>query len=195
MSNFTTLLITNAVPLLLAIRKNLAYDTTAGYIAPNEMIDDFVERNLLRQSQFEDTAGGNILDPNHLGDFIKLISVGKDGDAPWNRKAAAILFFRQHIISIVKYPVGPEQVSYDLVDSLPRGESQRHATRTVCRDVDSLLVLLRRYTTKQFTEENCAHIDRNSFSAYASTGAGDTTDPRAFQGFAWSDKPAVFPFL
>jgi hypothetical protein len=33
-------------------------------------------------------------------------------------KAAATLL-REHVISIVKFPVGPNQVFYDLVDSLP----------------------------------------------------------------------------
>jgi hypothetical protein len=168
-------------PLLREIRSKLGLGESA-LIIPSDVHDHLVDRKVLHQKHFEGAAGGNIMDPDHFGEFIKLISVGDDGKAPWSRKAAATLFFREHVISIVKFPVGPNQVFYDLVDSLPGG-GRNLASRTRCKDVQSLEVLLRWYTTRKFSDTNCAHIDGNPWDDNMAD-----MDPRVFQGFVWAAK-------
>jgi hypothetical protein len=168
-------------PLLREIRGKLGLGESA-LIIPSDVHDHLVDRKILQQKYFEGAAGGNILDPDHFGEFIKLISVGDDGKAPWNRKAAATLFFREHVISIVKLPVGPDQVFYDLVDSMPSG-GRSLASRTRCKDLKSLEVLLRWYTSRKFSDSNCSHIDRSSWDDSMAD-----FDPRVFQGFVWAAK-------
>jgi hypothetical protein len=171
-------------PLLREIRSKLGLGESA-LIIPSDVHDHLVDRKVLHQKHFEGAAGGNIMDPDHFGEFIKLISVGDDGKAPWSRKAAATLFFREHVISIVKFPVGPNQVFYDLVDSLPglaKG-GRNLASRTRCKDVKSLEVLLRWYTSRKFSDSNCAHIDCNPWDDNMAD-----MDPRVFQGFVWAAK-------
>lgn len=171
-------------PLLREIRNKLGLGESA-LIIPSDVHDHLVDRKVLHQKHFEGAAGGNIMDPDHFGEFIKLISVGDDGKAPWSRKAAATLFFREHVISIVKFPVGPNQVFYDLVDSLPGLSTggRNLASRTRCKDVQSLEVLLRWYTSRKFSDSICAHIDRNPWDDNMAD-----MDPRVFQGFVWAAK-------
>jgi hypothetical protein len=171
-------------PLLREIRNKLGLGESA-LIIPSDVHDHLVDRKVLHQKHFEGAAGGNIMDPDHFGEFIKLISVGDDGKAPWSRKAAATLFFREHVISIVKLPVGPNQVFYDLVDSLPglATNGRNLASRTRCKDVKSLEVLLRWYTSRKFSDSNCAHIDSNPWDDNMAD-----MDPRVFQGFVWAAK-------
>jgi hypothetical protein len=171
-------------PLLREIRNKLGLGESA-LIIPSDVHDHLVDKKVLHQKHFEGAAGGNIMDEDHFGEFIKLISVGDDGKAPWSRKAAATLFFREHVISIVKFPVGPNQVFYDLVDSLPglATGGRNLASRTRCKDVKSLEVLLRWYTTRKFSDSNCAHIDCNPWDDNMAD-----MDPRVFQGFVWAAK-------
>jgi hypothetical protein len=168
-------------PSLSEIRNKLRLGEGASLI-PSDVHYHLVDHKVLHQKHFEGVAGGNIMDPDKFGEFIKLISVGDDGKAPWSRKAAATLFFREHVISIVKFPVGPNQVFYDLVESLPRGDHNQ-ASRTRCKDIQSLEVLLRWYTTRKFSDDNCAHIDDNPWDDNMAD-----MDPRVFEGFVWAAK-------
>jgi hypothetical protein len=177
--------------MLFQIRQRLGYNTKTGYIAPTDIIEHLRKRDILKQSQFEGVEGGDILNPTNLDAFIELLSAGEHGNAPSEQKAAAILYYSGHIISIVKYLAEePNRVFYDLVDSLPglqRRNRETFSTRTVCKDVESLGVLLRWYATKKLTDADCHHIDNNLFIEY-SEDMGDSTDPRVFQGFVWSDQ-------
>ena len=174
-------------PMLVEIRRSLGFNIETAYLEASAISEHFTNCNLLLHAQFEDVVGGNILNPNHLNTLLETISVGREGNAPWNRKAGATLLFCAHFISIVKVPVSPNQISYDLVDSLPglriRGKS--FATRTHCADVDSLRVLLRQYTTNKFTAEDCEYMDSELF-AYSAEWS-DTDDRRVFQAYVWAD--------
>jgi hypothetical protein len=61
------------------------------FTMPSDVHDHLVDRKVLHQKHFEGATEGNIMDPNHFGEFIKLLSVGDDGKAPWSRQAAATL--------------------------------------------------------------------------------------------------------
>lgn len=166
-------------PVLREIRGKLGLGGSA-LIIPSDVHDHLVDHKILKQEYFVGAAGGNVMDQQHFGEFVKLLTVGEDGKGA-NKKAAATLFFREHVISIVKSPVGPNQSFYDLVDSLPGTGGGNAASRTRCKDEDSLEVLLRWYTSRKFSDKNCSYIDRNVWD--------DTMadfDPRVFQGFVWA---------
>lgn len=167
-------------PLLNKIRGKLGLGGHA-LIIPSDVHDHLVDCKILQQSDFEGAAGGNVIDEAHIAEFFKLLSVGDNGKGAYKR-AAATLFFREHVISIVKTVAGRNQVYYDLIDSLPgmTSSSSMMATRTRCHDLDSLKVLLRWYTSRKLSDTNCTYIDNNTWD-----DAMADFDPRVFQGFVW----------
>jgi len=179
-------------PILRNIRSKLGLGGHA-LIIPSDVHDHLVDAKVLSQQDFEGVAGGNILDDDHLSSFVDLLAFG-DGDSKKNggayRTAAATLFFREHVVSIVKIVQrtgsGPPKVMYDLIDSLPglsSGSSNVMATRTRCVDLEALYVLLRWYASRKLTPANCTYCDRNAWD-----DALADFDPRVFQGFVWMAK-------
>jgi hypothetical protein len=175
----------DCVPILKRIRRKLGLGPGA-LIIPSDVHDDLVDHKLLRQDDFEGAAGGNVLDAKHLGEFTRLLagnSKNNNGNGNGNKhcKAAATLFFREHVVSIVKLTNG----QYDLIDSLPglSNNGRSMASRTHCQDLESLHVLLRWYTSRKLTESDCLYIDQNKWD----DGMADM-DPRVFQGFVWMVK-------
>jgi hypothetical protein len=175
---------TQCGPILRVIRQKLGLGSHA-LIIPSDVHDYLVDEKILRQEYFAGAAGGNVMDRAHYGEFLSLLtgsgdSNGTNGAKP-KTKAAATLFFREHVISIVKF-VHPStgQATFDLIDSLPGGSAGR-ATRTRCADVASLEVLLQWYTLRKFSDRNCHYIDANPWD-----DALADVDPRVFQGFVWS---------
>ena len=171
-------------PLLQKIRGKLGLGPSA-LIIPSDVHDHLVDAKILHQEAFEGAAGGSVMDPNHMNEFLKLLDVGADGKGP-HRKAAATFFFHEHVISIVKIPATSHNGTafFDLVDSLPTSIGGRSkATRTRCHGIQSLAVLLRYYTSRKFSESNCSYIDRNDWD-----DAMADFDPRVFQGFVWSNR-------
>jgi hypothetical protein len=173
---------TQCGPILRVIRQKLGLGSHA-LIIPSDVHDYLVDEKILRQDYFAGAAGGNVMDRAHYGEFLSLLTTGSDGSdkSKQKTKTAATLFFREHVISIVKF-VHPStgQATYDLIDSLPGG-SAGHATRTRCADVASLEVLLQWYTLRKFSDRNCHYIDTNPWD-----DALADVDPRVFQGFVWS---------
>jgi len=169
-------------PLLREIRGKLGLGGHA-LIIPSDVHDHLVDKKLLDQRYFEGAAGGNVMDPKHMGEFLKLLGVGDDGKGA-KRKAAATFFFHEHVISIVKYPTSAG-AQYDLIDSLPNLSvgGQSRASRTRCVDIEALGTLLRWYTSRKFSESNCSYIDRNAWDDNMAD-----LDPRVFQGFVWHVK-------
>jgi hypothetical protein len=174
-------------PLLREIRSKLGLDGCA-LIIPSDVHDHLVDKHILRQDAFVGAAGGNVMDPDHMGEFLKLLSVGEDGKGA-GRKGAATFFFREHVICIVKsaplvngYNSSPSSY-YELVDSLPglSSDGRSKATRTRCKDLDALQVLMRFYTSRKFSDSNCSYIDRNAWDDSMAD-----FDPRVFQGFVWA---------
>jgi hypothetical protein len=174
-------------PLLREIRSKLGLDGCA-LIIPSDVHDHLVDKHILRQEAFVGAAGGNVMDPDHMGEFLKLLSVGEDGKGA-GRKGAATFFFREHVICIVKSaPLVNGRTSsptsyYELVDSLPglSSDGRSKATRTRCKDLDALQVLMRFYTSRKFSDSNCSYIDRNAWDDSMAD-----FDPRVFQGFVWA---------
>ena len=170
-------------PILRKIRGKLGLGDHA-LIIPSDVHDQLVDDKILHQNYFIGAAGGNVMDPEHMGEFLKLLVSGEDGKSKFS-KSAATFFFREHVISMVKTPVGKGEVRYDLVDSLPGALNvgRSTGTRTQCKDLASLQVLLRWYTSRKFSPSDCSYIDRNEWS-----DAQADVDPRVFQGFVWAVK-------
>ena len=186
-------------PILRTIRNKLGLGGHA-LIIPSDVHDHLVDAKILLQEQFTGAAGGNIMSPLHYQEFLQLLSdttttttTHQNGSSNGssttskttsNGKAGATLFFREHVISIVK-SIDPntKQSYYDFIDSMPgiMQIGQSRATRTRCTDMESLQVLLLWYASRKFSDANCNYIDRNPWD--------DNTadlDPRVFQGFVWS---------
>ena len=192
-------------PILRTIRKKLGLGGHA-LIIPSDVHDHLVDDKILRQDQFTGAAGGNIMNPQHYREFLQLLADDDDdnnndnnhsnnttanghhqngsANKTTNGKAGATLFFREHVISIVK-SIDPQtkRSYYDLIDSMPgmlhHGKSM--ATRTRCVDMESLTILLMWYASRKFSDSNCSYIDRNPWNDNMAD-----LDPRVFQGFVWS---------
>eukprot|EP00934_Nitzschia_sp_Nitz4_P006824 Nitzschia sp. Nitz4//scaffold40_size135432//68543//70201//NITZ4_003246-RA/size135432-processed-gene-0.67-mRNA-1//-1//CDS//3329551225//6814//frame0 len=169
----------DCVPLLRAIRSKLGLGGAA-LIIPSDVHDHMVDHKLLYQHKFVGAAGGNILDPTHLGELFTMLQ-GEQGKTS-HLKAGATLFFREHVISIVKYPTSPTEAIYDLVDSLPTCKGR--ASRTRCNSLKALKVLLSWYTSHKLSDRNITYIERNKWD-----DAMADFDPRVFQTFVWADLP------
>lgn len=181
-------------PILRTIRRKLGLGGHA-LIIPSDVHDYLVDEKILHQEYFAGAAGGNVMDPNHYGEFLKLLcantnpqsssSSSNGGAKPSQGKAAATFFFREHVISIVKFSVEGRSY-YDLIDSMPgtapSKSGQLMATRTRCQDATSLQVLLQWYASRKFSDSHCKYIDRNPWDDTMAD-----VDPRVFQGFVWSN--------
>jgi hypothetical protein len=169
----------DCVPLLRSIRNKLDLGA-ASLIIPSDVHDYLVDHKLLYQHKFVGAAGGNIVDPEHAGELIKLLQ-GETRKTS-HLKAAATLFFREHVVSIVKFPTSSTDAVYDMIDSLPTCNGQ--ASRTRCHGLEALKVHLVYYCTRKFSDTNITYIERNKWD--------DTMadfDPRVFQAFVWADLP------
>jgi hypothetical protein len=161
-------------PLLREIRGKLGLENYS-LIIPSDVHDHLVDKKILKQEYFVGAMGGNIISDEHVCELLKLIEE--------RTKAGAVLFFREHVISIIKVPVGNGRHFYDFVDSMPgiTGKGNRPcASRTRCKDIEALAALLNWYATKKFSDSNCAYIDRNDWNDNMAD-----LDPRVFQAFVW----------
>jgi hypothetical protein len=171
-------------PLLREIRSKLQLSESS-LIIPSDVHDHLVDHKILYQHKFVGAAGGNIVDPDHLGEVCRLLE-GNVKDNSRHLKSAATLFFHEHVVSIVKFPTSPTEAVYDLVDSLPTVQKMgsSRASRTRCKDMATLRALLQWYACKKFSESNCAYMDRNPWDESMAD-----FDPRVFQAFVWADLP------
>ena len=169
-------------PILRQIRRKLQLPGCS-LIIPSDVHDHLVDANILFQHKFVGAAGGNILDTDHVGEVFTLLE-GSDKDKTRHLKAGATLFFKEHVVSIVKFPTSRTTAVYDLIDSLP-GNMFGGGTRTRCQDIDALRVLLQWYASRKFSDSNCTYIDRHP--KWDDMMAD--FDPRVFQAFVWADIP------
>lgn len=161
-------------PLLCEIRGKLGLEN-GSLIIPSDVHDHLVDKHILKQDYFIGATGGNIVGIDHKTEFVKLFHE--------KQKAGAALFFREHVISIVKMTVGNGKAYYDLVDSMPGATDARGnpcASRTRAKDDEAFDVLLTWYATKKFSESNCSYIDKNAWNDNMAD-----LDPRVFQAFVW----------
>jgi flagellar biosynthesis GTPase FlhF len=171
----------DCIPLLRSIRSKLGLDGSS-LIIPSDVHDHMVDHKLLWQHKFAGAAGGNIVEPSHIGELLNLLQ-GEKGKTQ-HLKSAATLFFREHVVSIVKFPTSPTEAVYDMIDSLPQSNNGGRASRTRCMSLDALQVQLEYYTSRKFSDGNCSYIERNRWD----DGMADF-DPRVFQAFVWADLP------
>lgn len=165
-------------PLLREVRGKLGLGGDA-LIIPSDVHDYLVDKKLLSQEAFVGAAGGNIMDPQHLAEFLRLIDSGEK-NSHISKRTGAALFFREHVVSIVKVPLAGGKWCYDLIDSLPGSNGQ--ASRTRCRDLSALEAYVRYYASAKLSESNCSYIDKNDWNDMMAD-----FDPRVFQGFVWGD--------
>jgi len=172
-------------PLLQEIRTKLDLGSHA-LIIPSDVHDHLVDKKLLTQESFIGVSGGNIMDRKHIGEFLRLMDSGEQNSHKKLRTAGA-LFFREHVISVVKVPLQQGgKFCFDLIDSLPgyRDESSDRpaATRTRCRDLGAFETLIRYYSSSKFSQSNFSYMDKNDWDDSMAD-----FDPRVFQGFVWGD--------
>ena len=178
-AQITSVIDKECVPILRSIRNKLDLGG-ASLIIPSDVHDYLVDHKLLYQHKFVGAAGGNIVDPTHAGELINLLQ-GELGKTS-HLKAAATLFFREHVVSIVKFPTSSTDAIYDMVDSLPTCNGR--GSRTRCHSLDALKVHLGWYCTRKFSDSNVTYIERNKWDDNMAD-----FDPRVFQAFVWADLP------
>lgn len=176
-----TIIDRDCIPLLRAIRSKLGLGG-ASLIIPSDVHDHMVDHNLLHQHKFVGAAGGNICDPAHVQEVYTMLQ-GEPGKTQ-HLKAGATLFFREHVISIVKFPISSTEAVYDMIDSLPMVNGR--ASRTRCNSIAALKVLLEWYTSYKFSDTNVTYMERNKWD-----DAMADFDPRVFQAFVWADLPKL----
>jgi len=200
---------TVAPPILNRVRNKLGLGALA-LIIPSDVHDFLVDEGILKQDKFVGVCGGNLLDGLHVKDFLDMMESGGESDndgsngsekmkkkvavvAPNTtsttntskvaQKVAATLFFHEHVVSIVKVVLSNGTSWFDIVDSLPRRQTGvMGATRTRCKDRDSLRTVLFWYASNKFSQTDVQYIDSNEWD--------DTMcdlDPRVFQAFAWQE--------
>jgi hypothetical protein len=170
-------------PLLREIRGKLSLEGDA-LIIPSDVHDHLVDKKVLSQKSFVGATGGNLMDRKHLAEFLRLLDSGEKNSHSQKRTGAA-LFFREHVVSIVKLRGGNGKWYYDLIDSLPGasdGKGRPQATRTRCRDLMAFEALIRYYASSKFSDSNCNYIDNNDWDDCMAD-----FDPRVFQAFVWGD--------
>ena len=169
----------DCIPLLSAIRSKLGLGGSS-LIIPSDVHDYMVDHKLLYQHKFIGASGGNICNQSHVQEVYKMLE-GEPGKTQ-HLKAGATLFFREHVISIVKFPTSPTEAVYDMVDSLPTVNGR--ASRTRCNSIKALKVLLEWYTSHKFSDSNITYMERNRWDDSMAD-----FDPRVFQAFVWADLP------
>lgn len=166
-------------PLLREVRGKLGLGGEA-LIIPSDVHDYLVDKKLLHQEAFVGATGGNIMDSEHLAEFVRLVDSGEKNSHARKRTGAA-LFFREHVVSIVKVPLSGGKWCFDMIDSLPGSNGM--ATRTRCFDISAFEAYVRYYASAKFSESNRDYIDNNDWNDMMAD-----FDPRVFQGFVWGDR-------
>ena len=196
-SAITEIIDKRAPPILQAVRAKEMVGRHA-LLVPSAVHDYLVDEHILPQDKFVGVCGGDIMDQTHINELVTMLVDGNEDQRNNNgnsskkgilknktcrkKRVGAVLYFREHVISIVKIPLGNGVCYYDLIDSLPSSSTGGMSSRTRCKDLASFEVLLRWYASSKFSESNCDFIDDNVWDE----GMADF-DPRVFQGFAWSE--------
>jgi len=96
-----------APELLHKIRKQLSVESQ-GFLVSADVHDFLITEKGggLSQDMFVDSVGGNILDEQHLSNFINTLTTTTEcliNNARCPRKLAATLFFHEHVVAILKH--------------------------------------------------------------------------------------------
>jgi len=190
-----------APPILKDIRQRLGLQPHA-MIIPSDVQNYFIEKEILKQEQFVDACGGNILDPEQRGELLRMLQ--NDNYLPdqkstncyaaktYHKKIGVALFFHEHVICILKLVFPDGKVWYDLLDSLPRTNALKekaflnisyNSTRTRCKSIEALDATIRWYACSKFTESDKSYVDANKWDDLLCD-----FDPRVFQAFVWTER-------
>lgn len=167
--------------ILQTVRSNLGLNSHA-LIIPSDVHDYLVDERILPQEKFVGVCGGNILDYRHWSGVLDMMVNGRGDEKAAVQKTGAALFFRDHVISLLKIPLGNGACYFDLIDSLPSSQAGGMGIRIRCKDQSAFESVFQYYATSKFTEAQCDFIDANEWN----DGMCDF-DPRVFQGFVWSE--------
>ncbi|KAL7492185.1 hypothetical protein ACHAWT_001378 [Skeletonema menzelii] len=174
-----------APPILSVVRSKLGLSKHA-LIIPSDVHDYLVDCHILPQDKFVGACGGDLLDQSHLNELVEMMvkghEVNKKSKSVRKLKVGAALFFREHVVSIIKIPLGNGACYFDLIDSLPSKSVGGMASRTRCKDRQSLETLLRWYASSKFSDSQCDFIDANKWD-----DGMCVFDPRVFQSFVWTE--------
>eukprot|EP00984_Skeletonema_dohrnii_P012837 scaffold5239_cov186-Skeletonema_dohrnii-CCMP3373.AAC.3 len=174
-----------APPILNAVRSKLGLSKHA-LIIPSDVHDYLVDEHILPQDKFVGACGGDILAQGHLNELVEMMVIGhevnKKSKSVRKLKVGAALFFREHVVSIIKIPLANGACYFDLIDSLPSSRVGGMASRMRCKDRASFETLLRWYASSKFSDSQCEFIDANKWD----DGMCDF-DPRVFQSFVWTE--------
>ena len=106
-----------APPILTTVRSKLGLNEHA-LIIPSDVHDHLVDEKILPQEKFVGVCGGNILDFKHWSGVIDMMVSGRGDENAAMQKSGAAVFFRDHVISLLKIPLGNGACYFDLIDSL-----------------------------------------------------------------------------
>lgn len=101
--------------------------TKDAFIIPSDAHDYLIGRQLLSQDQFVNVCGGNILDDEHVNNFVQVLATanGKTDNINTVKKIACTLFFHEHVVAIHKLERENDKAWYDIIDSLPLRKTLR----------------------------------------------------------------------
>jgi len=139
------------------------------FIVPADVHDFLFDRGLLRDL-FGDVCGGNILDDDHLNNWIETFEA-----IPLGKKAGAAFFFSEHVTAVIKNGDG----TYELVDSMPHHPVGR-GCRFICSSAAVLKICLKWYSFSKLTGNKLDYVEKNSWSDMTAE-----LDPRTFQAHVW----------
>ena len=83
------------------------------FIIPSDAHDCLMDQQYMCHEQFVSVCGGNILDESHIQPLVDYLKTPED------KKIAASVFFKEHVITILQLRRTSQRVWYDLIDSLP----------------------------------------------------------------------------
>ena len=83
------------------------------FIIPSDAHDCLMDQQYMCHEQFVSVCGGNILDESHIQPLVDFLRTTDD------KKVAASVFFKEHVITILQLRRTENRVWYDLIDSLP----------------------------------------------------------------------------
>jgi len=187
-------IIDEIAPVILSRVRNKLGLAGHALIIPSDVHDYMVDEKILKQDMFVGVCGGNLLDSEHVEEFLNLLENGEDQQPSdqeekkdTSKKVAAALFFHEHVVSILKVVLPDGSMWYDLVDSMPTrfqtaSTESMCASRTRCKDRESLRSLLYWYACEKFSGADAQYIDSNEWDDNMCD-----FDPRVFQGFVWKE--------
>ena len=147
------------------------------FLNPSQMQSFLMRQNIIKESDFADVIGGNIMDSEHISSFLNVLENAS------TKKTSAALYFHEHCVAILKVVLTDGTCWYDLIESMPQlhQNGKWAATRTRCYDRASLETLLTWYACSKFSPTDEKYIDDNPWTD------SKFEDIRVFQAFVMKE--------